>query len=292
MTKHGTDRLEGKTLLVCIGAAKTGTSWLHRYLDGRADVAVSPLKEVHFFDAKFPEHALGDPDRLAMKRLEFHMQAAETTPEALRDGPLLQASLDRVQMIYDPQAYFDHFARLATDQTRVICDITPGYSTIGQAGFAYLKAFCAARGLRVKLLFLMRDPVARLWSQLRHLQQLSTENDALRDWSRLAGHPAVRARADYAQIVGSLEAVFDEDELLHLFYEDMFEEPALRKLSGFLDLPFQAPSDATSVNETRVKLDLPAAAHAAFRRDLAPQYQFCQARFAGHVPDSWRSQAL
>ncbi|WP_424967396.1 sulfotransferase [Dinoroseobacter sp. S375] len=283
------DMLDGRTLLVCIGAAKTGTSWLHSYFCGREDVAVSPLKEVHFFDAKFPETALGDPDRFAMKRLEFHLKAAATSPRTLRDAAALQASLDRVQMIYDPLAYFDHFARLSTDRTRVVCDITPGYSAIGRDGFAYLKAFCAQRGVRVKILFLMRDPVDRLWSQLRHLQQLSAENDVLRDWARIAQSPAIRARADYAQIVRALDDMFDAEDVLHLFYENLFDDPALRALCRFLDLPFSAPGQTETLNETLVKLPLPGVAKEAFSKDLAPQYRFCQTRFADRVPASWLS---
>ncbi|MEM1079498.1 MAG: sulfotransferase [Pseudomonadota bacterium] len=285
------DRFDGKTLLVCIGAAKTGTSWLHSYLEARPDVAVSPLKEVHFFDAKFPEFALGDPDSFAMKRLEFHLKAAAAEPDQIRENALLQASLDRVRMIHAPDAYFDHFASLATEDTRVVCDITPGYSAIGEDGFAYLKSFCAAQGLRVKILFLMRDPVERLWSQLRHLQQLSAENDARRDWSRLAAHPAVRARADYAQTVRALDAVFAEGDVLHLFYEDFFIDPALRRLSDFLDLPFAASRQTECLNETRVKLPLPEQAFARFAEDLAPQYQFCRDRFATQVPATWLAEA-
>src|SRR4051812_8296065 len=42
--------LRGKTLILGVGAPKSGTSWLHSYLKGDARVAVSPIKELHFFD--------------------------------------------------------------------------------------------------------------------------------------------------------------------------------------------------------------------------------------------------
>ena len=44
--------LDETTFLVCIGAAKCATSWLHAYLSGLPGCAPSPLKEVHFFDAR------------------------------------------------------------------------------------------------------------------------------------------------------------------------------------------------------------------------------------------------
>ena len=36
---------------VGIGAAKAGTSWLADYLAGHPEVALSPIKELHYFDA-------------------------------------------------------------------------------------------------------------------------------------------------------------------------------------------------------------------------------------------------
>lgn len=279
--------LRGMTFLVCIGAAKTGTSWLHQYFQGREDVVVSPLKEVHFFDSKFSENTIGNPDRIAEARLRHHLNLASHN---VHKQTMLQASLDRVQMIDDDESYFAHFQRYITPKSRIFCDITPGYSAIGTDGFAYLKDFCEARGVRVKLLFLMRDPVERLWSQIRHIQQLSPRNDAVTQWNRLSNMPAVRARADYRSIVSSLDRIFCPSDVLHLFYETLFEEPAMRTLLRFLGLPYSVHAPHIRLNETCVKLPLPAEARACFARDLAEQYHFCKARFGDDVPDTWDSE--
>ena len=45
--------LDGRTFLICIGAMKAATSWLFAQLQATKGVTVSPLKEVHFFDARF-----------------------------------------------------------------------------------------------------------------------------------------------------------------------------------------------------------------------------------------------
>lgn len=281
------ERLEDATFLLCIGAAKTGTTWLYNYLGSREDIAVSPIKEMHFFDAKFSRYALGDPDDFAVKRLEMHLKCMEPSVGNLSENTLFQAHLDRVQMIYDDRAYFDHFERVLTPQSRVFCDITPGYSTIGREGFEFVKGFCEKRGVRVKVLFLMRDPIERLWSQIRHLQQLSSGNDAVKYWSRLSDIPAIRARTDYAETVQALDAVFPEGDVLHLFYESLFEEPSLRNLCSFLNVPYSKPGVTSPLNETKVKTTIPKAAKDQFRSDLAPQYTFCADRFGAMVPDTW-----
>lgn len=282
------DELDGKTHLICVGATKCATSWLHGYLGGLPEVAVSPLKELHFFNAKFPQNALSDMEALSLARLRFHMAQAEDMADALKQRPAFQASVDRVQMIYDDNAYFGHFVRLCSARTRVFCDITPAYSAMGQEAFNYIKAFCAAQAVQLKLLFVMRDPVARLWSQLRHLQQMNPENDTLAKWPEAIQSPGIRARGDYRATVTALDTSFPAADVLYMFYEDLFSDASLGKLCDFCGVePGPADFDKRR-NQTTVKQPLPEDARAALAQMLAPQYDFCRARFGDLVPADWQ----
>lgn len=289
MVPHWTE-LEGKTFLICIGAAKCGTSWLYTYLNGLPDAAVSPLKEMHFFDAKFPEHALGDIYGLTMARLGFHLNQEGAAVSNLRARPSFQASVDAAQMLYDDTAYFRHFGRMCTPETRAFADLTPSYSAIGPAGFEFMRDFCAENGVKHKILFLMRDPVDRLWSQMRHVQQMNPANDALENWSRALTIPALTARADYKGIVTALDATFPPGDVMYLFYEDLFARPAVQQLCDFVGVSFVDPVDQTAIrqNETTLKLRLPDPARVAFQKLLAPQYAFCRDRFGTDVPVTWQ----
>ena len=280
------DALRGKTLLICIGAAKCATSWIHAYLATLPEVVVSPLKELHFFSAKFAAYALGDMDLLAMKRVAYHLDHAGDDLSALRFGRDFQASVDRMQMIYDDNAYFAHFARLCRPGT--FCDITPAYSVLGPAGFDYLRDFCAVQDIRVRILFVMRDPVDRLWSQLRHLQEMSPQRRITERWEEALQSTAIVARSDYAGTIEDIEARFAAEDILYLFYEDLFTEAALRRLCGFADAGYLPGDTATRRNRTGLERPLPQAARDAFRRALAPQYAFCRDRFGDAVPRDWR----
>ena len=66
--------LAGKTFVICIGASKCATSWIYYYLGALPEVTVSPLKELHFFNARFPSLSFGDMDAFAMKRVGFHLE--------------------------------------------------------------------------------------------------------------------------------------------------------------------------------------------------------------------------
>lgn len=281
------DALNRKTLLICVGAMKCATSWLHSYLGTLPAVAVSPVKELHFFSAKFSANALSDMDALAMHRLGQHIQQEGDPVRNLVLRPDFQASVDRVQMIYDDDAYFGHFARLCTEGTRTLCDITPAYQTIGPDGFAYMRDFCATQDMRLKILFVMRDPVDRLWSQLRHITQANPEADMTGDWSRALELPRIMLRADYHFTVLDIDDTFPARDVLYLFYEDLFEERSLRKLCDFVGADYR-PGDADVVhNRTELRSDLHDDARAAFRSALDGQYIFCRERFGEQVPAGW-----
>lgn len=281
------EELEGKTFLVCVGAMKSATSWIYHYLASLPDITVSPLKEVHFFNARFPANALGDMQEVALRRLRFHLEREGNPTANLRASPAFRASVDAVQMIYDDDAYFGHFARLCTPETRTLCDITPAYAVIGPAGFDYIKAFFAAQGVTLRLLYVMRDPVERLWSHLRHLQEVNPDGNVAMRWKEAIQSPQICARADYRGTVWDLDATFPPEDILYLFYEDLFHETALQSLCRFAGVAYRPGETGEARNRTRVEIDLPQEAREAFLHLLAPQYAFCRERFGDRVPASW-----
>lgn len=279
--------LDGKTFVICVGAMKSATSWVYHYLASLPGVAVSPLKEIHFFNTKFPANALGDMRSVMLKRLRYHMDREGDPVENALCSPLLQASLDSVRMIYDDDGYFAHFARLVDDDTTILVDVTPAYAVIGPAGFDFMRAFCATQGVRLRILFLMRDPVDRLWSQLRHLQELNPEGRIAERWAEALHSPQIMARADYLGTVSDIDATFPASDVLYLFYEDLFTAPALETLCAFIGADYRPGEVGERRNRTLCDLDLPDDARAAFAQALAGQYEFCRGRFGDRVPQGW-----
>ncbi|MDJ0630711.1 MAG: sulfotransferase [Rhodobacter sp.] len=280
--------LDGKTFLVCVGAMKCATSWIHDYLGSLSGVTVSPLKELHFFNTKFPANALGDMEALALKRLGFHLSQSGDAVENLRRRETFQASVDRAQMLYDDNAYFAHFARICGPDTQTFCDVTPAYSVLGPSGFEYLKAFCGSQDISLKLLFVMRDPVDRLWSQLRHMTQSNPDKDLVKNWADAFQSPRVCARADYRGVVGDLDDTFPAENILYLFYENLFTDASLTKLCDHAGASLGQADPGNVLNETSVKTEMPDDARAAAQALLAPQYAFCRDRFGDAVPGSWQ----
>src|SRR6478735_11126174 len=45
---------------LCIGAPKTGTTWLYKHLSRHPEIWIPPVKELHYFDRLFPLPKAGD----------------------------------------------------------------------------------------------------------------------------------------------------------------------------------------------------------------------------------------
>ena len=142
-----------------------------------------------------------------------------------------------------------------------------------------------------RFIFLMRDPVDRLWSALRdryrahpHLHPVERFEDALL-------HPAIVQRTAYEATLTTLDEVVPTGQLLVLFFEDLFsvaDTTVLRRISDFLGIDHVEGDRATCRNEgepTTLPDDLRRRAATAF----APTYRFVLDRF-GRVPDRWRER--
>ena len=73
--------LEGKTLLLGVGAQRAGTTWMHDYLSRSEKIETSPIKELHFFDAWLRPDLCKQFDLSFIKRLNrLTAEADEALP--------------------------------------------------------------------------------------------------------------------------------------------------------------------------------------------------------------------
>jgi hypothetical protein len=98
----------------------------------------------------------------------------------------------------------------------------------------------------VKVVFLMRDPVERIWSHLRMQRRFVEKrgNPRIPDeeiLTRFYDAENMLMRTRYQDTVSSLEAVFSEDDIHYEFYEKLFTDTAIRKLTSFLHLKHMEP---------------------------------------------------
>ena len=292
-------------LLYGVGAAKAGTSWFYRALHGHPDCALPAVKEAHYWDTFEP----GARDRqlgVFRRQLgEFRAAAAQARAEGGRDW--LAANMERrVQAMEGliavlagdrsgDRAYLDWLARGPGGQglagRRLVADMTPAYALLPAATLGRM----AATSTRALFVYLVRDPLSRLWSHVRMQagRQLQAGETLARKangilWRILhRGHEThVLARGDYPATHARLSAALPAGRLRVEYCERLFTEAGQRDMAEFLGIGYHPADGAQPAHEgPRVAMRDDLAAQAV--RFLADHYAWA-ARTLGPLPRAWQ----
>jgi hypothetical protein len=170
---------------LCAGMQKAGTGWLYDQLAFHPAFRMPPVKEVQYLHRDRP--GLG-----TVRKLQRRLGAKAERGEALRswrremDGADLQF-LDDLAALRgkerDVAAYADAFSRFKRD--KLSGDISPGYSGMSEAAIREVARILPD----IRVLQMVRDPVARLWSQLNMaLRKDKLDAATLTDVEKLRAH--------------------------------------------------------------------------------------------------------
>ena len=279
--------------LICVGATKAGTSWLFDHLAGHPDCHLRTVKELHYFDP--PESGLSrmqvranlsEIARLTGRLSNLGPEKAAHIHRRMADMVAWNAVLDGG--LDDLDAYRGYLTEGLQAQ-RVVADVTPSYALLPVAGLRRLLDI----GADVRVLYLMRDPVARLWSHVRMLA--AREAKPGQDVGALAGARMDRAlsgedlyfggRGDYKNCLERLRAVFSPGQLMTMFTEEVMTLPGVARLWTFLGIG-SAPVDFKNRVHEGVALPLSPAHRDRARVALRDQYDHVGQAFPT-LPSAW-----
>lgn len=286
------------TILFCIGAPKAGTTWLYDYLAGHPEVHLRTVKELHYFDMLFG----GDEDffrtRREAQRDKLRADRAEATGARRRKVARKLEDLEERLALQPDEADAGYYAYLTKGRKRqkIVGDVTPCYAALGPEGFARMERLPGEK----KYVFLLRDPVDRAWSAARMVGLRRAERFGMKDIDTiyrvfdrfLAAEPCEDdPRGDYAATLRALLEVVPRDRVHVEFYERLFTQDALDRLTAFLGIAPRAGDFGKVSNEGR-RLDLDEDRRRRASDRLAPQYAFCDTFFEGRLPDRWRAHMV
>jgi hypothetical protein len=147
---------------ICIGMPKAGTAWLFDQLKFHPDFWLPPVKELGYLSRTRPrlkstrkQHERGnaDPERLRSKRGRHRQQWED------RDFQFLDEAMALAGQSRDIGRYAELFRHKGDLKSG---DITPGYSLMPEDTITEI----AEKLPQVRVIYLIRDPIARLWSHI------------------------------------------------------------------------------------------------------------------------------
>jgi hypothetical protein len=263
-----------KVFLLGLGAQKSGTSWLFDYLNQNPRSRFGLAKEYHVLDAHFVPFFYSFHEE-RVKKLEAALSSG--TGEDDRALDRLRTFIDFVE---DIDGYFDHFAALAHGAEGAVLtgDLTPSHCALQSDAMRAVDRAFAERGIEVRAVQLVRDPVERIISMARMVIRNEKGRPALLHEevaliNEHVGSESVRIRSDYKSTREAASRVFG-DRFLHCFYEELFSETKLDELCAFLGIPYAAPDFGKFVNVSRTDNRLPEECRLRIFGSVADQYRY------------------
>jgi hypothetical protein len=216
---------------LCIGAHKAGTTWLYQQLDSHPDFWMPPVKELHYFDQ--------------LSRVE---RAAHPRCRDERD----RRFLERLKSLSsEPGVDLENYGRLFEPKASLFSgDISPNYSTLSNEVVREIVEYFR----NLKVIFLARDPVERVWSHLSmevHYRQIEpfdatdidkVNRNLLRRGMLLRSHPSA--------VVARWKRYVDSEQFRVFFFDDLQRNPAelRRSILCFLGADPDQPSSRLSAD--------------------------------------------
>ena len=177
-----------KTFILGVGAQKSGTSWLYRYLSAQTNSNFGALKEYHIWDA------------LYIKECRNFIAPNEDD---------LRYNLQNIDGSYEL-----YFNTLISDNTNITGDITPSYSGLPSFAFEKIRKKIELAGFDIKVIFLMRDPFERCWSAVRMARRNgNTEFSEFELLRNSYNSEQFFFRTNYKATIEALESVFDRNQI-------------------------------------------------------------------------------
>lgn len=250
---------------LCIGAPRSGTSWLFNKLYTRPDVYMPWFKEIHFFDEPLPSH-----DTLREKRY-YDLDN--------------EADWRWYSLLYRP------------GKNRIKGDITPAYMLLSVERILKIKKHMPD----VKLIFIMRNPIERAWSGTRRslwsdYGKTASDLDSEEELRDFVFSPSIIDRGDYMGCIERWESVFDAQQIKYMFFEDLFAEPEGQLVSiceflGIAQPSKKRPDDLTRKINAAPFEQPPKSIQSALCEHYSEQIDFLERKFERDL-QSWRGSVL
>jgi hypothetical protein len=225
-----------------IGAQKAGTTWLDRNLRQHPQIWLPPEKEIHFFDLPRPlpfAALLFAPVRAARHWAKARLQ---------RDWSKVRAREQKLSW------YLKYYFQLRTEgwygslfqpaKGQVCGEATPRYAPLPEDQISRIRQLMPD----LKIIYLLRDPIDRMWSDLAMFERPRFGGKGLRHAGGerikdFLSDPHNLAHSRYADNLARWEKFFPQSQIFLAFHEEIAEEPGalLRRLVDFLGVDGNVP---------------------------------------------------
>ncbi len=231
---------------LCIGAQKSGTTWLHDNLASHPEIWLPPVKEIHYFDRPYdPLYAklFGRAERLRKGREHLRRTALRFFASRATARDLAWAW--RYAMSRRSDAWYGSlFAQAPGIVTGEVC---PGYARLPIEVIQRVGRLMPEG----RVIYLLRHPIERAWSAaVMHFSDSGPRDFRRTDPAEIEAwlsRSKTLEHAGYADAIGRWRQAFS-DRMLIGFYDELRADPGalLARVQRFLGVREEVPADVAA----------------------------------------------
>lgn len=284
-----TDLMQGPDF-VCIGMAKAGTRWLYDQLDHHPDFWMPPVKELHYLHRAFPKLK---NSLLLLEKWDKVGQRAQK--QGFAWGERERAFVEELASYAGQPRDIGRYARLFRHKgDRLSGDISPGYCSIGDDVVGSIAAGLS----QTKILLLVREPIARVWSRICMADRdgnfdTSLLDDAASFAEFIKTSRYLKDRSLPTEIVRRWSSLFSDGRFRAILFDDIVGKPeeTVREILSFIGAdpckPVELPPTHNRKSGAK-KLEMPDRIRDLLVGQFADEIRAC-ASLLGGAARSWPS---
>ena len=281
-----------KNFLFLLGTQKAGTTYTHLMLKDHPQFFDGGLKEMRFWRNFFINE-------------KVKKKIIENFRKVKRKNSNIRA--DNLQ-INDFSNYFKRYSMCQKyKKIKCVADMTPANGTLTEEQLLIAYKAIKNNGYKIKPIYLMRDPIERLWSQakMNYFNKVIKKNIKNLDKSQLFDFFLNLSRQDYLLqdnigrtrydlIIPKIEKVLNQEKIFYYFSEDMRGETFKFELFKFLEIDqFFFPNKENSGYPTDIKIstnEIPKDYFEQVLKIFKPVYLFVSNKFKEKTPKIWQTR--
>jgi hypothetical protein len=215
-----------KNFFICIGAQKSGTSWLYANLNKLPTIDLPPIKEIHYFDRSknYPS-----PNKLKINKWQKRILNIRWSYHTVKALAKIKTSTPENFLWYKNWYFGDYsnpnwYKSIFEDRNGITGDITPAYSILDLDDVKEMRKVVG----NVPLIFMVRNPIDRAWSsyKYKYRHRLNNFNDIdEKHFIQFIDSSEQTLRSDYLRTIHVYQKVFNKGNFLIVFFDAIKEKP-------------------------------------------------------------------
>ena len=223
-------------LFLSVGAMKAGTTWLYSLLEKHPELYFTPEKEIHFLNNYYVnKNILRDEYRLNQAKNRLKSNSTNHI------GVYKMYARWYAMYLEKPVDYrwYERLFSLNNNKKKYNCD----FSNLSCHLDINHWEDCKKKFENIKIIYVLRDPLGRLWSHIKFHHQFSGKGDEYLKWNEtdfrnFLYKKFIIENTTYGKYITTMKRVFSSDEFKVFYFEDFNKSPEneLFKLEEFLGI--------------------------------------------------------